>query len=139
MKAEKFEYEVLIRESHIDSFGHVNNAHYLSLFEEARWEIISPRGFSVAEIQARGLGPVVLEVNLRFAKEVQLRQKIRICSEVLIGPNFSRSKTFKMIQKMLNEKNETCCTGEFTFALFDLRARRIVPPTSEWLSAIGVV
>lgn len=139
MKTEKFEYEILIRESHIDSLGHVNNAHYLSLFEEARWEIISPRGFSVAEIQTRGLGPVVLEVNLRFAKEVQLRQKVRICSEVVMEPNLSRSKTLKMIQKMLNEKNEVCCTGEFTFALFDLRSRRIVSPTPEWLSAIGVV
>ncbi|MBN8541077.1 MAG: acyl-CoA thioesterase [Deltaproteobacteria bacterium] len=134
----KFEYEVLIRESHIDSFGHVNNAQYLSLFEEARWEIITPRGFSVGEIQARGLGPVVLEVNLRFSKEIQLRQKIRIRSEVIVGPNAMRSKTSKMIQIMVNEKDENCCTGEFTFALFDLRARRIVPPTAEWLNAIGV-
>jgi YbgC/YbaW family acyl-CoA thioester hydrolase len=138
MKTEKFEYEVLIRESHIDSFGHVNNAHYLSLFEEARWEIISPRGFSVREIQAHGLGPVVLEVSLRFAKEVQLRQKIRIRSEVIAGQNVDRSMTLKVIQTMVNEKDETCCTGVFTFALFDLRARRIVPPTQEWLNAIGV-
>lgn len=139
MKIEKFEYEVLIRENHIDSFGHVNNAQYLSLFEEARWEIISPRGFSVSEIQAGGLGPVVIEVNLRFAKEIKLRQKIRIRSEVVAGPNVARSKTLKMIQTMVNEKEEVCCTGEFTFALFDLRARRIVAPTAQWLSAIGVV
>lgn len=138
MKIKNFEYEVLIREVHIDSFGHVNNAHYLSLFEEARWEIISPRGFSMSEIQTRGVGPVVLAVNLRFTKEIVLRQKIRIRSEVLYEPNFARAKTLKMIQKMVNDKEEVCCIGEFTFALFDLRARRIISPTSEWLKAIGV-
>ena len=30
-----FEFEVLIREHHLDSYGHVNNATYLALYEEA--------------------------------------------------------------------------------------------------------
>ena len=32
-----FSYKVKIRESHLDTLGHVNNAVYLVLFEEARW------------------------------------------------------------------------------------------------------
>lgn len=138
MSTQKFEYAVLIRETHIDSFGHVNNAQYLTLFEEARWEIISARGFGLKEIRERGLGPIVLEVNLRFAKEIRLRQKITILSEVNGGPQNSRQKTLKMIQTMLNENGDVCCLAEFTFGLFDLRARRLVPPTPEWLHAIGV-
>ncbi len=139
MKTEKFEYEVLIREANIDTFGHVNNAQYLTLFEEARWEIITPRGFGMREIRERGLGPVVLEVNLRFSKEIHLRQKIRIRSEVQDAHAGGRGKTMKMLQVMVNEKNEICCTAEFTFGLFDLRARRLVAPTEEWLKAVGVI
>lgn len=138
MNTQKFEYEVLIRETHIDTFGHVNNAQYLTLFEEARWEIISPRGFSIKEIQDGGLGPVVLEVNLRFSKEIYLRQKIKIISEVQNSPDAFRGLTLKMSQTMLNEKGEVCCLGEFKFGLFDLRARRLVSPTPQWLRAIGV-
>lgn len=138
MSTQKFEYEVLIRETHIDTFGHVNNAQYLTLFEEARWEIISARGFGLKEIRERGLGPVVLEVNLRFSKEIHLRQKIRIVSEVQGAPEVNRGKTLKMNQTMFNENGDVCCLGEFTFGLFDLRTRRLISPTPEWLKAIGV-
>lgn len=31
------EYPVVIREHHLDTFGHVNNAAYLDILEEARW------------------------------------------------------------------------------------------------------
>jgi thioesterase-3 len=132
-----FESEVLIRESLIDTFGHMNNSKYLELFEQARWDIISGRGFSVGEIQKNGFGPVVLEVNLRFSKEVKLREKIKIVSEV--DSLVSTGKTMTMVQSMLNEKGDVCCTGRFLFGFFDLKARKLVSPTAEWSRAIGVI
>ena len=42
-----FVYYLIIRESHLDTFGHLNNATYLQLFEEARWDYITNRGFGV--------------------------------------------------------------------------------------------
>lgn len=134
--ARTFETDVMIRESHLDTFGHVNNAKYLELFEEARWDIISGRGFSIPEIQKNGFGPVVLEVNLRFAKELKLRQKIKIRSEVDVAQ--STGKTMTMVQTMLNERGEACCIGKFVFGFFDLRVRKLVPPSPEWLRATGV-
>lgn len=134
---ERFEYPVLIRESLIDSFGHMNNAKYLELFEEARWEIINNRGFSVREIIKNGLGPVVLEVNMRFQKEIRLREPIKIFSEV--EPMASQGKTMTMVQTMVNEKGDVCCTARFVFGLFDLKSRRLVSPTPEWSRAIGVL
>jgi thioesterase III len=136
-KNEVFETEVLIRESLIDSFGHMNNSKYLELFEEARWEIINGRGFSVREIMKNGLGPVVLEVNLRFTKEIRLREKIRITSEV--EASASKGKTMTMKQVMMNDKGEVCCTAMFVFGLFDLKARKLISPTPEWSRAIGVL
>lgn len=136
MKSESFDYQVLIREGLIDTFGHMNNAKYLELFEEARWEIINQRGFSVGEIMKNGIGPVVLEVNLHFAKEVRLRQKITIRSEVEAAS--AQSRTMTMIQTMLNEKGEPCCVARFVFGLFDLKARKLILPTPEWLHAIGI-
>ena len=32
---------------------------------------------------------------------------------------------------------EICCTADFTIALFDLHARKLVLPTPEWLYAVG--
>lgn len=131
-----FEYEVLIRETSIDSFGHVNNARYLELFEEARWEIINARDFGVKEIMKKGMGPVVLEVNLRFTKEVRLREKIKIKTQVEAAS--AQSKTMTMNQTMLNEKGDVCCVARFVFGLFDLKARKLIAPTPDWMHAIGI-
>ena len=48
---QEFIYPVQIRERHLDTFGHVNNAKYLELYEEARWEIINSRGYDLKQIQ----------------------------------------------------------------------------------------
>ena len=130
-----FQYPVLIRESHIDTLGHMNNATYLQLFEEARWEFISNRGYDLKCIQSSGLGPVILEIRIKFLREVRLREKIIIES---VGLNYG-GKTGLLKQTMFNEKQEVCCEAEMVFGLFNLNERKLVPPTPEWLHAIGQV
>lgn len=132
-----FEYKVLIKEADLDTFGHVNNARYLSLFEEARWDLIHNRGFGVREIQERALGPVVLEIKIRYKREIKLRDMITIQTTLLEPETVTHKITTRLEQKMINEKGEVCCTAEFTFGLFDLKARKLVLPTPEWLHAIG--
>lgn len=123
-------YELIIRESHLDTFGHVNNATYLTLFEEARWELIHSRGFGLPQIKALGLGPVVLEAHLQFKRELLLRQKIRIQTELIDY----QGKIGRLRQTLFNEVGEDCCSAEFVFGLFDLKSRKLVKPTEEWLA-----
>jgi thioesterase-3 len=132
---EKFRYSILIREHHLDTFGHVNNATYLEILEEARWEFIQSRGFGLKTIQKIGMGPIVLEFNLKFLKELRLRQTITIESETLHYEN----KVGVLRQDILNEKGETCFEGRMTFGLFDTKERKLILPTPEWIYAIGQV
>ena len=44
------EYELLIHEAHLDTFGHVNNAKYLEVLEEARWDFITRNGYGLDEV-----------------------------------------------------------------------------------------
>jgi acyl-CoA thioester hydrolase len=130
----EFTHDVLIRESHLDTFGHVNNATYLQLFEEARWEAVTSRGYGLREVQAKKQGPIVLDAQIKFLHELKLREKIVIhtrCASV-------EGKVSKFEQKMLKHDGTVACEVLFTFAFFDLAARRIIPPTPEWLHAIGV-
>jgi thioesterase-3 len=134
-KFSKARYPLVIREGHLDTFGHVNNATYLQILEEARWEFITAGGFGLRHIQKIGLGPVVLEWNMKFIKEIRLREKISIESETL-----SYDKKIGVLrQDIYNEKNELCFEGRMTFGLFDTRERKLVLPTPEWLKAIGLV
>jgi thioesterase III len=128
-----FEYALLIREHHLDSFGHVNHATYLQIYEEARWEYITSRGFGYNEVHQTGIGPIILEISLKFKKEMRLRENVRIRGQVT---EYTRL-TGNFHQEILNEKNEVCSSAEFKIGLFDLKKRRLIPPTPEWLDAIG--
>jgi len=133
MEAKKFSYPVLIKEIYLDTFGHVNNAMYLTLFEEARWELIAGNGYGVKKIKETGLGPVILEIKLCYLKELRLREEIIIETQMISY----EEKIGKLMQKMVRA-GEVCCTAEFVFGLFDLRQRKLVLPTEEWLRAIGL-
>ena len=127
------EYPFQILEHHLDGFGHVNNATYLEIFEEARWDLITRGGFGLAEVRERLIGPVVLAVDMRFHREAVNREKVVIktrCVEY-------RGKVGRLEQVMERADGLPSCTAVFTFGLFDLRTRRLLRPTPEWLKAVG--
>jgi acyl-CoA thioester hydrolase len=128
------EYRMRILESHLDTFGHVNNAAYLQVLEEARWDLITRNGYGLEEVHRRRIGPVVLGVNLRFAKELRNRQAIVIRSWV---ESYS-GRVGKFGQQIVDEAGDVCCDAMFTIGLFDLTARRLMRPTPEWLRAMGL-
>lgn len=131
---ETFNYELLIREHHLDSFGHVNHATYLAILEEARWEFITAKGFGLENVHTLGIGPVILEVEIKFLKEIRLRQTIRIESQLLSY----EKKIGKLRQTMFDEHDVACSTSQMVFGLFDIKERKLIMPTPEWLDAIGV-
>jgi YbgC/YbaW family acyl-CoA thioester hydrolase len=128
-----FEYPVTIRESHLDTFGHVNNAQYLSLFEEARWELITERGFGLKEIKETQTGPVVLEANLKFKRELKLREKIVIKTYAPAGGG----KVVSLKQEMVKADGAVACEATFVIAFFDTKARKIIEPSPAWKKALG--
>ncbi len=128
------DYKILIREHHLDSYGHVNNATYLSLFEEARWEIITQKGYGYAHVHKTGLGPVILEVNMVFLKELKLREMITINLEVASH----KGKITHLIQKMIKENGELACELKIVSGLFNLRERKLIDPTDEWKAVLGL-
>lgn len=128
------EYPLLVRESHVDSLGHMNNATYLAVFEEARWEVITRNGYGFGEVHQRGQSPVILEVNLKFLKEVRLREQIRITTELVDYPG----KVGHLKQQMIKPDGGVAAEAVFTFGLFDLKQRKLIEPTPEWRKAVGL-
>lgn len=134
MSTKTYLYPVTIQESYLDVFGHVNNAMYLTLFEEARWDIIHKNGYGLKKILETGIGPVILEIHLKFSKELRLRDEIVIETELLSHTK----KVAEMGQKMIRN-GDVCCTAQFTIGLFSLKERKLIHPTEEWLKAIGII
>ncbi len=128
-----FDYPLTILEGHLDTFGHVNNAVYLEILEEARWDLITRNGYGLEKIKQTGMGPTLLEVQLRFLRELKLRQKVVIHTQMISY----EGKVSVFRQWIVNETGETCCDATLKIALFDVRLRKLVAPTPEWLGAVG--
>jgi len=129
-----FEQSIVIREEHLDTFGHVNNARYLEIFEQARWDLITDNGFGLDYVQSSGTGPVILEINLRFLREIKNRQHLLVRSFV----DSYEGKIGRMTQLLIDDSAQICCEGKFVFAQWDTRTRKLIRPTPEWLAAVGV-
>ena len=127
-----FDYQLTIREHHLDTFGHVNNATYLQLYEEARWELITQNGYGLDKVKQTGMGPVILEINVRFMKELRLREPITIHSQT---KDYS-SKIGVIKQWITDSKGDVCSDIELKFGLFDTKNRKLVAATEDWLNAI---
>lgn len=134
MEFKKQLYSLVIKEGHLDTFGHVNNATYLQILEEARWDFITKHGYGLKKIQETGTGPIILEINMKFIKEIKLRQKITIESETLSY----EKKIAYLRQDIFNENNELCFEARLTFGFFDTNARKLIAATPEWLHAVGL-
>lgn len=125
--------KMLIKECHLDTFGHVNNAMYLVLMEEARWDWITSNGYGLNKVVESGIGPTILNINISFSKELLLREEITIESQVT-----SYTKKIFIVQQRVLRGQEVCATAEFTMALFDLKQRKLIAPTEEWLQGLGI-
>ena len=130
----KFEYKTQILEHHLDSFGHVNNAKYLELYEDARWDFITKNGYGLKEIQEFQKGPIVLDVHCRYKRELVNREMITVIST----PTEHKQKIMRMQQIIVKENGEVAAEADFTFGFMDLKLRKMITPIPEWLKAIGL-
>lgn len=131
---EKFHYELLIREHHLDTFEHVNNATYLQILEEARWEILAQKGHGLKTIQEKGIGPVLLEIHIKYMAELKLREKIIISTQCISVD----TKIAVLWQEIKNTEGKLCCTAKLTMGVFDLQTRKLIELPQDWKNVFGI-
>lgn len=130
---------MLIHEAHLDTFGHVNNAAYLQLFEQARWEWITNNGYGLQQIRETQQGPTILHCSLEFKREITNRQELVIHSWV----GSYAGKIAEVNQEMWRFAEQgvepiLCCSAKFVMGLFDLSQRKLIAPTPRWLACLGL-
>lgn len=129
-----FHYKFIVTDEFLDEYGHVNNARYLELYEKARWDILNKYGLGADKLITDRVGPVLLEVTIRFSRELLKGEEITILT-------YSRRKNdliFYFDQQMINSKGETASKAVFTSALFDLDKRKMIRANEKWLKAFGL-
>lgn len=121
-------FKLRVSETDLDVFGHVNNAHYLRFFEMARWSFLNKKGLSLSELLRTKIGPVILEVELKFLRELKQGEEVRIESHY----EPFQGKICRIVQKILKEDGALSANAQFKAAIFDLSQRKIIEPTGVW-------
>lgn len=129
-----YRYSTTIAPKQIDVLGHLNNAAYLAIFEAARWDVLRETGVAWDTLVALGVSPVILEINLKFRREV------RDGESLIIESTFTRTgpRRFVAHQRMLDEAGKLRASADLVGTFFDVVNRRIVDAPDALLLALGL-
>jgi len=79
------EYKRRIFGYECDIYGHLNNANYLHLYEEARSIFLEDVGLPVRKLQELGIAIYITKVEIDFIKGILLESNVDIKSWVVSG------------------------------------------------------
>ena len=104
-----------IRGYHCDAYGHVNNARYLELLEEARWEFLEP-ALQEKFFESRNLLFIVVNINFSYKKSLVPNQDVLIKITNVVYNN----KSMVVTQEIRDVVSDTLCSSaEVTFVLLN--------------------
>jgi acyl-CoA thioester hydrolase len=131
----KFRSKIELRFSDCDAFGHVNNANYLTYFEEARVKYFN-------EIVGWGYDYSKRGVILARA-EIDFVMPVYFTDEVIIETGCTRlgNKSFTLEYRMTKEKEGKeilLASGSTVMVAFDYSEKKSIPIPDEWKDAIRI-
>ncbi|MFC7547832.1 acyl-CoA thioesterase [Plantactinospora sp. GCM10030261] len=117
-----FRVRVTVRGYELDTQGHLNQAVYLQYAEHARWEFLRAAGITQDRLLASGVGPVALEVTVRYLSELRGGDEVDVSCEF----HWGAGKTFRIEQDYRRPDGGQVATLTGVAGLLDLSARRLV-------------
>jgi acyl-CoA thioester hydrolase len=125
--AEAFSVRVTVRGYETDTQGHLNQAVYLNYAEHARWSLLQAAGIGQARLVGQGVGPVALETNIRYLRELLAGDEV----DVTCAFEWGGGKTFRIRQEI--RKTDGTLAAEVTAVggLLNLERRKLVADPRE--------
>jgi thioesterase-3 len=118
-----FETRFRVRSTQVDQLGHLNNAAFLEIFEWARWEWAEEGGSAFHDMmEERGLGPVIVHIDVGFRREVRFHERLRIQTWLVC----CEGRKGVILQRMIREDGELASEARFTFVTIDMAKRKVV-------------
>lgn len=130
---ETFRVRIAIRGYELDSNGHLNWAHYLHYAEHARWECLRAAGLTLDKLVASGAGPVNLDANVRFLRELRDGDEVTVSCAYTWG----EGKTFRISQEFIRADGVLAAELTTTNGLIDLKERRLLPEPAKHLRSLA--
>lgn len=130
---EPFSVRIAVRGYETDSQGHLNMSVYIQYAEHARWELFRAAGITQEALLGKGVGPVNLETNIKYLRELRAADEVDVTCELRFGGR----KTFTVEQTI--RKADGTVSAELTSVagILDLTERRMVADPRDYLRALA--
>ena len=128
-----FYHPVEARYGDLDPQGHVNNAKFLTYFEQARIEYWIQMGFFTKDQSFMEVGVIVADVHLTYLEPVYFGQNIKVGVRVVRLGN--KSMTWE--QNVLDaDTDKELARGELVIVTYDYKAGNTISIPQEWRDKI---
>ena len=132
--SQPFHVPITVRGYELDVNGHLNWANYLHYAEPARWECLRAAGLTYQVLAGAGLGPVNLEANVRFLRELRDGDEIAVTCDFQWG----EGKIFRVRQEFTRTDDGTLAAEVATVSgVIDQTERRLVADPAGRLRALA--
>ncbi|MCX6067886.1 MAG: thioesterase family protein [Chloroflexi bacterium] len=127
-----FFYPIEIRYSDLDPQGHVNNARFLTYFEQARVNYLINLDLFSKNQSFLETGIIIAEAKVTFKAPVYFETEARI------GVRVSRlgNKSFTMEYEMSDQAGKLYASGSTSIVTFDYRSHATIPVPPMWREKI---
>lgn len=130
----RFFHPIEVRYGDLDPQGHVNNAKYLTYFEQARVAYWIDMGFFSKDQSFMELGVILADVHLTYLEPVYFGQNIKVGVHVARLGN--KSMTWEQ-NVMEVETGKEFARGEIVIVAYDYKQEKTIPIPQEWREKIA--
>jgi acyl-CoA thioester hydrolase len=134
MENTRFFHPVEVRYADLDPQGHLNNAKYLSYFEQARVQYMVELGLFGKDQSFMEIGLIIADIHIGYEAPVHWGDPVKVgVRTVSIG-----NKSITMEHVLVNsESGELLSKATIIAVGFDYAAKKTIPIPADWREKIG--
>ena len=129
----RFHHPIEVRYGDLDPQGHLNNAKYVTFFEQARIQYIKHLGLFKEGQSFMDIGVILADVHIAYKKPVEWGTPVKVGVRTLKIGNKSMTVEQTVVQA---ETGELFAIGEVVMVAYDYRTGKSIPILQEWRDAV---
>jgi acyl-CoA thioester hydrolase len=129
----KFHHPIEVRYADLDPQGHVNNARFLTFFEQARVSYLIQLGLFAKDQSFLDVGIIIADAKVTFLAPVYFGQDVRVGVRVSRIGNKSMTMEYQLID---GADNTELATGSTTLVAYDYHEHQTILVPEEWRGII---
>jgi acyl-CoA thioester hydrolase len=129
-----FHHPIEVRYGDLDPQGHLNNAKFLTFFEQTRVQYLIQLGLFANDQSFMEVGIILAEVKVIFLAPVHFGTDVKVGMRVARIGNKSMLSEYTLIDAGTNRE---LATGSAVLVAFDYRNRQTIPIPVAWREKIA--